>query len=84
MNKNNGNTIGKVTGLNDKFIEEAAAWYAQKGNDIPAPFRKVDKRILRRVSQIAKGDWHRCVIEDNGAVTVHNKPMWVRTPSKKG
>lgn len=64
--------VGEVTGVHDRVIAEAVAWYAR----IPLQFNGVDRRVMRRALRIARGDWHRLVIESPKAVTVHNRPMW--------
>jgi hypothetical protein len=65
-----------TTDVAQKIIDDAAAWYAH--NSVPQPFRTIDPRILRTAERLAKHDWQRCTVNEDGSVTVHNNRVWQR------
>jgi hypothetical protein len=67
--------IKDQTGLAQKILDEAAAWYASH-TGIPKTFDKVDPRVMQKAMELAHGDIHRLIIEKDLAVTVANWPVW--------
>jgi len=71
--------LGETTGLDQKFIEDAAKWYRE--NHIPQAFRDLPKILLKEVKRLSGGQWNRCVVDEFGSVTIYNNPQWQRTPN---
>jgi hypothetical protein len=71
-------TVSQSAMLDDAIIQRAAAWYS-KQSAVPPAFRGCSPLVLREAKRIAKGDWRRCVVDDDGSITVHNNPVWSRT-----
>lgn len=66
--------IYESTNLADVMQTRAAEWY--KRNVLPRAFRNTDPKILLHAAKLADGDWRRCIIEDDGSITVCNNQVW--------
>lgn len=64
--------------LNAAVTERAARWYA--AHPVPHAFEGLPPRVRSAAQRLAGGDWQRCVLNEDGSVTVHNHQMWVPTP----
>lgn len=63
--------------LADGLIAGSADWYA--GRRIPKEFAGLPRSVLDHLIAETGGDWRRCVVEQDGTVTVYNAPIWERT-----
>jgi hypothetical protein len=68
--------IGDSTGVNDKLLSSALAWYEQRARQVPSGLRDVDPRAVRSAYRLAGGVWNRCVADGPRSVIVHNRPVW--------
>jgi hypothetical protein len=63
------------TGIAQTILDDAAAWYATH-TGIPKTFDKVHPLVMQKAMELARGDVHRLIIDDNMTVTVVNSPAW--------
>ena len=66
--------IYESTTLADVMQTKAAEWY--KRNVLPKAFRNAHPDVLVRAAKLSNGDWQRCIIEDDGSITVCNNQVW--------
>jgi hypothetical protein len=68
-------TIGEITDLDVRAIEQAKRWYAEQ--PMPDTFAHVPSVIRRRAHRMAGGDWRRIVLDQDGvSLVVHDQIMW--------
>lgn len=60
--------------LDERALERAVKWYAD--HDVPARFRDLDPRVVRKARRLAHNDWARCTVDEAGWITVWNHPVW--------
>lgn len=70
-------TIASAAYLTQKMIDEAVDWYIQ--TRVPRRFVGAHPLVLARAKAIAGGNWQRCVLDEDGSITIYNHPQW--TPS---
>lgn len=61
--------------LADDLIEDSAAWYSE--HHVPRAFRKCHPLVLAKVVELNGNDWQRCVVDEDGSVTICNYHAWV-------
>lgn len=66
--------IADLTDVTDEVIERAVEWYAH--TDVPPTFRRLNPLAVRTAIKLAGGDWRRCVANEDGSITVANRPVW--------
>lgn len=66
--------VGEVVSLARTIERDAVRWYAD--NSVPNAFRGLNPMVLAEARLLCGGDWSRCVIDDDGSVTVYNHAMW--------
>lgn len=66
--------VGESTGIHDKVEKHAASWYEQRR--IPEAFKNQHPLVLDKAEELCDGDWRRCVVDEQGVLTVYNRPMW--------
>lgn len=74
MSTGTGWPVEQVTDVHDQVIEKAVTWY--RHTRMPKAFRTAHPRVIEEVERICDGDWRRCVIEQDGSIVVHNRPVW--------
>lgn len=66
-----------VMRLSEQIQADAVAFY--QSARVPRAFRRAAPMILARAAIECGGDWTRCVIDDDGSITVYNRPQWEPT-----
>lgn len=66
--------IARTTDLDQRVVEQAAAWYPD--NPVPEPFRGIDPAVVRRAAGLSAGDWRRCLTDGDGTIVVCKHPVW--------
>jgi hypothetical protein len=60
--------------VDERMIAQMVGYYDHA--PLPPAFACCDRRVVRRALRLADGNVHRCVVEDDGAITVTNAPCW--------
>ena len=67
-------TLGDVMKLGRRIEKDATGWYS--AHRVPEAFRRAHPMVVARAALESGEDWRRCVIDDDGSITVFNHIVW--------